>query len=445
MKFAFIENRYKTIFWAAIAKELRSFGHRITWLVQNPVFSPDDESVFLAPFPRCTDLHTDLDSRSHGLHWARAGDRFINYFGGNDRHYYHYHLQIKKWLDDQTPDVVIGESTLFHEFLVIDECLSRGIPYLHPSTPGYPGGRFSVYAYATKEPLGESQDIPAEQECLAIAESIRRREKVPDYMTLPSGREPERNHPRPGSLKDRLTILRGYLQGERFNTPSPLKKWLLDRQTKKYLSTWEQLASAKAPPRGARFVLYPLQMQPEANIDVWGQKFRDQTKLISDLADNLQQGWHLLVKANPKAKYELSAELIDVLRRDARISPISLTDSMADALNRVDLVCTVTGTVAVECVLSSKPVVQLGPGIVDSGRGCTLLSETGRIRDVIQEIETNLFITASDADRIRLIQRLYKTTFPGMISDPANSPVVMTQQNIQTVARTILEVSEQCA
>ncbi|MCM8564553.1 capsular polysaccharide export protein, LipB/KpsS family [Thauera linaloolentis] len=444
MKLAFIENRYKTIFWAAIAQELKSFGHQITWLVQNPIFLPDDESVFLAPFPRGTDLHTELDSRSHELHWARAGDRFINYFGGNDHHYNHYRLHIKKWLDDQAPDAVVGESTLFHEFIVIAECLSRGIPYLHPSMPGYPGGRFSVYAYATKEPLGESRDIPPEQDCLAIAESIRKREKIPDYMILPSGREPERNHPQPGSLNDRLIILRGYFQGERYNTPSPLRKWVLDRQTRKHLSTWEQLVSTKAPPKGARFVLYPLQMQPEANIDVWGQRFRDQAKLIGDLADNLPQGWHLLVKVNPKAKYELSAELIDMLQKNTRISPISLTDSMADVFKRVDLVCTVTGTVAVECVLSSKPVVQFGPGIVDNGKGCTLLSEIDRIRDVIQEIESNLFITASDADRIRLVQRLYRTTFPGMVSDPAHLPAVMTRQNVQSVARSISEVAEQC-
>lgn len=444
MKFAFIENRYKTIFWSAIAQELTSLGHSTTWLVQNPIFAPSTESVRIIPFPLPEELAEIDYHMPRSLSWARAGDRFINYFGGDDRHYQHYALAIKHWLDHEQPDVVIGESTLFHEFLVIEECRARGIPYFHPSMPGYPGGRYSIYAYSSKEPLGDNRDVPSEADCLAIAEAIRKREKTPDYMIPPSGREPERSHPLPRSLRDRLTILRGYFQGERFNTPSPWRKWLLDRQVRQRLATWQEIVAAKAVPKGKRFVLYPLQMQPEANLDVWGQQFRDQAKLVRDIADHLPEGWHLLVKANPKSKYELSAELIDVLRQHVRVSPIKLSEPMANVLKLVDLVCTVTGTVAVECVLSWKPVAQLGPGVLEDGAGCARLSDPIGIADLIRLIEADHFPTASDADRIRLVQRLYSTTFPGKVSDPVNSPAVMAKDNVQTVTRTLVEVAEQC-
>ena len=43
------------------------------------------------------------------------------------------------------PDLVFGESTLFHELLVINACKSRGILYLHPSSCRYPTNRFSFY------------------------------------------------------------------------------------------------------------------------------------------------------------------------------------------------------------------------------------------------------------------------------------------------------------
>ena len=444
MKFAFVENRYKTIFWGALGDSLKARGHDTTWLVQNPVFAPTDESVYVVPFPLRRELSAVCSEISESLRWVVAGDRFINYFGGNDRHYRYYEHAINLWIDREKPDVVVGESTLFHELIAIDVCRKRGIPYFHPSMPGYPGGRFSVYSYASKEPLGTSNAVPIDQDCLLIAEAIRKREKVPDYMISPSSTDPERAYPLPGSLLDRLRVLRGYGRGERYNTPSPWRKWLLDRQVSRRLVIWQKIATAEAAPKGQRFVLFPLQMQPEANLDVWGQQYRDQAKLVRAIADHLPEGWHLLVKANPKSKYELNADLISVLQQHPKVWPIALAEPMAKALERVDLVCTVTGTVATECVLSLKPVVQLGPGIAADCAGCRQIGEISQIVDVIRLIETGQFVTASDAERIQLIKRLYKTTFPGQVSDPASLPSVMAPENIWAVAGKLVEIAEQC-
>lgn len=443
MKIAFIENRYKTLFWDAIVKELRSMGHSTAWLVQNPIFSPSDGLVYVIPFPKRKefDLVTVQINRFEQI---ISGDRFINYFGGNSRHYRYYQSAIKKWLDHVKPDIVIGECTLFHELLVIDECQSRGIPYLHPSMPGYPGNRFSIYTYASKEPAGENSELPSDAECLAVAEAIGKGEKIPDYMIPPSGFESERAYPMPRSLRDRFTILRGYLQGERFNTPAPLRKWLLDRKVKRNLAIWKKIVATKTVPEKHRFLLYPMQMQPEANLDVWGQKFRNQAKLVHEIADCLPEQWHLLVKANPKSKYEMNKELIEILQEHRKVSPISLSEPMSSVLQRVDLVCTVTGTVAIECVLSGKPVVQLGPGVVDNGAGCAQIGEITKIPDVIRQIEEGSFTIASEAERIKLVQKLYRSTFPGKVSDPVYMPMVMARENVQMVAHALAEVAKQC-
>jgi len=444
MKFAFIENRYKTIFWAGIAGRLSVKGHRSIWLAQNPVFAPQGDNVYLIPFPQRKEHFSADEEMLEPLSKVKLADRFVNYFGGNDRHYHHYLFAIKKWLDLEKPDVVIGESTLFHELLVIEECRARRIPYFHPSMPGYPGGRYSIYAYDTKDPVGQCQDIPDEKFCLALAEAIRNRERIPDYMIAPTEHDPERTHPLPRSIKDRLTISHGYLLGERFNTPSPWRKWLLDRKVRRCLEKWKTLEVQTERLKDLRYVLYPLQMQPEANLDVWGQKFRNQVKLISQIADNLPVGWHLLVKANPKAKYEVSTDLLAVLECHPKVSPISLTDSMSDILQRVDLVTTVTGTIATECMLSGKPVVQFGPGIVENGTGCFQLTNVADIKRVLRSIEAGNFSVASESERIRLVKRLYQTTFPGKVSDPVNSPAVMAEDNLEKVADTLLEVAKKC-
>lgn len=443
MKIAFVENRYKTIFWSALAAEFCKSGHDIVWLVQNPVFLPVDEKAFLMPFPCRADLAAASDAES--LEKARRADRYINYFSGSDRHYGYYKFVIESWLDREGPDVVIGESTLFHELITISICRDRGIPYLHPSMPGYPGGRYAIYAYDSKETVGLNSEVPCDADCLAMAEAIRKRERIPDYMIPATGKEPERNHPLPRSVKDRLIILRGYVAGERYNTPAPWRKWLLDRQVQQRLKAWEKIASDRLEEgKGLRLALYPLQMQPEANLDVWGQEFRDQARLVKQLADTLPDGWHLRVKANPKAKYELSDELLDVLRFHPKVSPIPLTDSMASVFNEVDLVCTVTGTVAVECVLSGKPLVQFGPSVVDDGPGCVQLRTAAEIAGVARRIEANTYRLATDEDRVRLVRKLYATTFPGKVSDPVNLPAVMAVDNIKSVANTILEVAKGC-
>ena len=442
MKLAFVENRYKTLFWEALAHELKLLGCSIVWLVQNPVFAPKAENVYVMPFPRRRDLSTESARRFQRV---RCADRNVNYFAGNDRHYGYYCKLIEVWLDSEQPDLVIGESTLFHELIAVECCRERGIPYLHPSMPGYPGGRYSVYAADTKETLGQSAGGPTDEECLALAEAIRKRERVPDYMQPPTVAASQNTYHAPRSLADRLMILRGFLAGERFNTPAPWRKVMLDLGVKRHLDRWKQLAARKAKSgQGRRIALYPLQMQPEANLDVWGQRFQNQAKLVEQIADALPAGWHLLVKANPKSKYELSLALMDTMERHPRISPVSLDEAMGQVLQRTDLVCTVTGTVAVECVLSGIPLVQFGPGIATAGPGCAFLQDIDQLGSVATAVEKGEFVLASDNARIDLVRRLYSTTFTGKVSDPMHTPGVLDGENVALVARNVFEVAKAC-
>ena len=79
MKFAFVENRYKTLFWDKIAEELSTLGCVIVWFVQNPLFSPKVGKAFVAPFPRRSDL---LAVKRNSCYRKLANsDRLINYFG----------------------------------------------------------------------------------------------------------------------------------------------------------------------------------------------------------------------------------------------------------------------------------------------------------------------------------------------------------------------------
>ncbi|KFN47908.1 hypothetical protein N790_07095 [Arenimonas malthae CC-JY-1] len=439
MKIGFVENRYKTWFWDAMARHWLERGHECCWLVQNPVFLPTTGRIRVMPFPsRATGDQVGADD----LGWIRHADRNINYFAGDSRHYPHYNRLVGEWLDQERPDLVLGECTLFHELLVIDACKRRGIPFLHPSAPGYPGGRFAIYDGASKTTIGGcSKDMPDAAQALEIAEAIRRRERIPDYMKKSPKKVVDRVHPAPRTLADRARILRGRFLGERFNTPSVWRKLSLDRRTRSHLGRWEALAArAYAGPTPTGVCLYPLQMQPEANLDLWGGQHRNQAGLVERLARSLPVGWQLRVKANPKAKYELSRELLEVIATTPNVVAVPLAISIADEFARANLVCTVTGTVAVESVLSRIPLVQLGPGIVEDGPGCLRIGRPEDIGAVASTVASGMFVLADDDQRVELVQRLFATTFPGLVSDPSTLPAVVRPENVASVCAAVEEV-----
>lgn len=443
MKVLILENRYKTYFWDAIAQHLIDHGHDVTWIVQNPSFMPEHGRVSVLGFPRGTDLAAPDDSQS--LDKVRASDRHINYFGGHSAHYAYYKDMIWRALEAAAPELVIGEATLFHELMAAEWCRLHQVSYFHPSMPGYPSGRFSIYLHDSKNAVPGAADIPSDEDCWSLAEAIRKRESIPDYMKPALFNGQDRLHSPHGSLSNKVKLMLSYYRGERFNTPSPLRKLLLDGVVKRNLASWSTVASSKySLQKDWRYVLYPMQMQPESNIDLWGQAYRDQVGLIRRIATVLPAGWKLLVKLNPKAKYELTQPLLELIATDDRIMPVPFNTAMATVFDAASLVCTVTGTVAVEAILSRKPMVQFGPGILSDETGYTQLTDVDGVAGVIAQIEDGSFQLASDSERIALVKKLYYYSYPGTISDPATSPAVLQAENVKVVADNLMKVAQSC-
>jgi hypothetical protein len=443
MKIVMLENRYKTFFWDALADYFIKQGHDVAWIVQNPGFMPKSGTANVIPFPSVKDMRAL--SSNHGLERVIKSDRYVNYFGGGTAHYEYYNTEIGRILLKEKPELVIGEATLFHELMAVEWCKENSVPFFHPSMPGYPGGRYSIYLGDTKDAIDGATDLPSDEECYSVAEAIRKRERIPEYMRPSLSTDTGRIFPVHGSFTNRLVLIKSYLRGERFNTPSPWRKRRLDKAVSRRLIEWSEICTSKFKlDDGFRYLLYPMQMQPESNLDLWGQKYRVQSRLISDLAEVLPPGWKLLVKLNPKSKYELDDTLVDVVSKDQRIIPIPFDMGMDKIFNRIHLVCTVTGTIAVESILSCKPVVQLGPGVLSDEAGYSYANSVAEVRTVIARIDAGLFQLADDKGRTDLVKKLYFTTFPGLISDPASLPSVLDSENIVKVGANLMRVAKQC-
>lgn len=418
MRLLFVENRYTTWLYAAVAKSLQADGHEIHWLVQNHRFIPDFGHAHRLPYPTRSELRPGLEAYA----WLRRTDRGLLHFGGTDAHYAAYDRAIAQALASAAPDVAFGEATQFHELLAVSRCKALGLPYLSPSATRYPPGRMAFLAYDTMNPVGGCGELLDPDEALTAVRAVAARKVVPSYMRPP---DPKPWQDRLRRRAEAVRILAGWAGGERYITPSPLRKWRLERAQAQAVARWEAQATSVLPEDlpEKRWVLYPLQMQPEANLDVWGQPWNDQADLIRRAAEALARvGAWLVVKPNPKSKYEMDARLCEAVAAAPNMVALSHAVPMAAIYPAVPMVLTVTGTIQLECLFSGKPVAVLGDHAMARHPGARRLASPEDLADAMEEVAAGTVLRASEAEAVELYQHLHCTSYPAECFDPLAHP-----------------------
>lgn len=426
MKLLFIENRHKTYFFEAIANQLKEKGHSIYWLVQNKQFLPSSNfktHIIDYPSEKIKEFEKDKD-----VEGVIESDRQLNHFKKTDTYYFYYYSdKIENYLRELKPDFVFGEATAFHELLTIYNCKKLGILYLNPSTCRFPAGRFSFYKYDTLEPYYGSGEILDEKNAVKIIDEIVNRQIAPDYMKSISV---SRKH----KIKDKILKMYSYFNGEKFNTPHPFFKFKVEQQKKKNIKMWDNKATKEVEKNSFFKVLYPLQMQPEANIDVWGKKYRNQQNLIQEIYEALPPKTILYIKPNPKSKYELTEELISYIYKNERIKMLHHSIKMKAILPKIDLVVTVTGTIAIECILSNKPIVTLIETINNLAKNCIYIENLkDDLKDVVSNIEAKKFNFIDKQEKIAFLNILSSTSYKGKVSDPYTDKTSIFKENIDNL------------
>lgn len=432
----FIENRQMTGFWLALARGLEARGHEVWFLVQNHAFAPVRPRVVVMPYPSPADCRAHEPSAEARTIAAR--DRGVLHFGVRPDHYGWYEAQVQAAFDKIRPDIVFGEATLFHELLAIQAARRAGIEYLLPCITRVPAGRIHFTRYDTLETFGGSGDALSADEALAVADGIRHHQRA--AAPRPSAnRHPWHDRWVRATGAGRVALARW--TGERFNTPSVRTKRALERTAAQLRAAWDRIAQDVGGSVDGPTIVYPMQMQPEANIDVWGHPFRDQTRLIRELADSLNGRGRLLVKANPYAKYELSAELIDLLASHPCIVPLPRRRRMMDVLAHADTLVTVTGTVQFEAFFLGIPVAVFEPGMVAgaSARAALVHSPAAAVAFARLGADGQLPKTTPQ-DEIRLIQQIVAQSYPGDINIPEVLPSVAEPENVNRLVNALHDV-----
>ncbi len=425
----FVENRGKTVFWHAVAKVLSSAGHQVSWIVQNPAYSPagrgKDDLVHVMPFPDGLAQDSGMDQNIDAVH---AGDRGQAYFDSTFSHYSHYQKQIQNILRSDSPDLIIGEATLFHEMLTIESSRDIGIPYLHPCANRYPAGRFSLFQYDTQLPVMGSKEQWPEDSARDLVGRLVHGHEILHYMRPLSGLE--KLNRRYGQFLAHTQTWWGRLQGERYNTPSLLKKIALSIALHRNLQCWSRLA--KCPGPGDKALLYPLQMQPEANIDIWGRPYSNQVDVVRRMLAAAPANVKIAVKANPKSKYEVSVELLKLASEDERVCLLPLEMRMSEAQALTIGALTVTGTVGFEAVVGKGRCISLRHPLIESEFPS---HHANSVEAAVQRLLAEPLAGVGDLQSgVRLIQLLVAQSFPGLVSDPIYQPECIESGNAQLIA-----------
>lgn len=435
MNLLFIENREKTRFWAAVAARLEQEGFTIAWAVQNPMFAGNlPGTVHVMPFPPGGTEEGPWDPAEWPL---LITDRGRQHFGAGHAHYAHYARQYETIFDQVRPALVMGEATLFHELLAVREARARNIPFLHPSAERYPQDRLCFFHDLTQHAFGGSGEPYPDAEARDYAARIAEGRVTLGYM---------RSRGRIGQALRKLEwawtrgrVFTGRLLGERYNTPGAVHKWRLGRMVAARLDEWNR--HARRPRECEQTLLYPMQMAPEANIDIWGRPFNDQVAVIRELLDALPPGMKLALKCNPKPKYELSAELMALARADERIILLPVAMPMAEAMAAAIGAVTVCGTVGFEAVFGRGRCISLRhPVIAQACPSLAAASPSAAVRRLLVEPEAG---RGSTDDAVRLLQAIHARSYPGFVSDPFSSPECLDPDNIAKVAAAIVDVAGQ--
>lgn len=410
----FIENRYRTAQWNRLAIALEKQGYQVHILIQNHHFKKFVEKRFrlVIPYPSNRyKLISEITSlKEEELNFVSSADRNINYFEGNTAHYNYYFNYISGVLTDLEPKVVFGESTLFHELLTIVACKRKSIEYFHPSSVRYPSKRFAFFVF-------DKLEFPNRPEHAFISENEAKVEL--ELLINPSSRPIYMNKFHISFWVRALGLVNSILWfqgGERFNTPSlPIKLKLIYRR-RRSIKILNNLTIDKSHLREDKsYFLYPMHMQPESNIDVWGNDNRNQAEVIEFLAKKLiEVDGYLLIKVNPSIKYEIGAELLTFVENSSNVRFLQVNMKMNEALTLVDGVFSVVGTIIMECVARDIPICGLSDTFLTD---VVKYKSTSSVRDFINDVDANVVWFPTYEEKISWMNKILKFSHDGVIAD----------------------------
>ncbi len=429
MKIIFVENSYKTKFWDKVALELEKDGHEILWIVQNHFFFPQSGKKIVLSYPKSTLIFNKKDYIEEII----SSDKFFNNFKDKRVDYfYHYDREIEKIIQSEYPDVIFGERKAFHELLTLYHAKSNDIPYLYPKSIGFPVGRFSFLKNDTFLPYFGSEEILNDTE--ELLKNIQNLEF--DINLRKNSKTNSINRIKQKSINNIITTL-SYFSGEKYNTNHPVAKLMVEYRKKRDSQIWERVSKKRykiIKEIGSFNILYHIQPYIK-------KSFGDDINILKEILE-LNKNFRIYLKINSKIKHELSDELINLIEKEERVIPIPFSIATFDIWNFINLVITATGKIAIDSILTNKPVLTLENMIYNQFLNSPQLKNISDLSYWIEKIKNFDFPKISKEDQINAINILTQSSFKGITRDPLYLPSHLFKINLEYVTKGFKKILE---
>ncbi|GEM_PF-6116528 len=438
MKIVFLEVRSKTKVFERVSQEIKNINPdiKIYWIVQNKMFCPtsSDEVIYLIPpkGPLDRDLYgpfDDLDKKVIGC------DRFNIHFNSKLWHYRFYRRQIEDALGLISPGIVFGELGNFFTHYACLLSKKNGIPFFDIESSRFPTGCVGVFLYDRWSPI-RLRD-PEDSDVHEFIKMFLEEKPIPDYMKRDQSWALKLRRISM-SLSHKIKILFGFISGERYCTQTPIGHILERRLVAKSLKTWDEssITVEDIVATKKKILLYPLQMQPEFNLEVWGYPWNNQEKIVRHILEKIPDDWVLLLKSNPKPYFEMNRINICSLAKNSNVMLLDRRVSMRDIDPYVDIVATVTGTVQIERILNNRPVYIIGQ---------TPFKKFSCIKNDIESLNSENFesgrVFSLSMEQINQAARyLLEHSRPGIMSEPVSDVSCLSENNIKNLSEVVMSI-----
>lgn len=438
MAIAFVCNKDLTRSYAAIAEHLRLKGEDVAWmspssrwtqwLVQRGVERSDilnmpdfaDEwREPLSPSQRIelAGFETDPSVTAHhvvrmcrGLH-RRDPEISLAYVHAVARH-------ADSFLRDKKVEIVFGEGTWGFELAIWMAAQRLNLPMVTPVTTRIPSSRFCMVDAVIGKLHRVAEAAPADVEtAAAFLDEWRARPRPPAYAASSSGYKPF--HAR--WMRELWQVLRHPYLEKGDETLWRVSERIQDRVARAlWAGRAERYLKGRPQPENEPFVLFCLQHQPEAAVDVYGGFHSNQFATIERLARRLPASHRLWVREHRGA---LGDHPVGWYKQLEAMPGVRLVDPFSDIyelMRRASAVVTISGTVAYEAALLGVPALALADMFFGDLLACPA-SRMGNILDWpmerILEPSTRADYVADRNRSIACLARIFANSWEG---DPAD-------------------------
>ncbi len=157
--------------------------------------------------------------------------------------------------------------------------------------------------------------------------------------------------------KPRLNFVKGIGITGDFRPPKIiLRDYFCHKRNTRFMNNYEYYPIEKLK----KFVFFPLQFQPEANIDVVAPYFSNQIEVARQVAMSLPDDYVLAVKEHPAMLGLRPSSYLEKVARTVNVKLIDYRVPSEKILQKTDLIIAPNSTTFTEAAFYNKPAIQLG-------------------------------------------------------------------------------------